>query len=477
MNLKHKYEYLAEDLAQLIRAGTFRPGAPVPSVRALSAQKKVSVTTVLKAYYLLEAQGLIEARTRSGFYVNPKLRIAAPEPDVSKPDLDPTKVDVRSLVMQLLKDASNPELVPLGLAYPDMELYGTGRLYRLMSTVARKAGSRGGLYEIPPGAEALRTQIARHSAAGGCNLTPDQIIVTNGCTEALSLCIRAVCNPGDTVALESPICFDTLQTLDALGLKALEVPTHPRDGISLEALRFALDSTPVQACMVISNFNNPLGSCMPDRNKKELVEILAERSIPLIENDVFGDLHLTDKRPTVAKSFDREGLVMLCSSFSKSLCPGFRLGWSAPGRFRSRVEWLKYTTSHSTPTLPQLTVTEFMAGGGFQKHLRRVRHVHGRRLTSLRRSVINNFPKGIKVTRPRGGFLLWIQLPRSVDSLELYRRSLSHGIAITPGHLFSATDRYRNFIRLNAAQWSEEREGAIRILGRLIKELAASGKT
>ena len=476
MKMKHKYEELADDLGQLIRSGTYRPGAPVPSVRTLSSQKKLSITTVLKAYYLLEAQGLIEARKRSGFYVSSNLRVAAPEPDVSKPDLDPTKVDVQDLVMQLIKDGSNPRLTPLGLAYPDMEVYGMGRLYRLMATTARRLGTRGGVYEMPLGSEELRTQIARHSVAAGSNLTPDQIVITNGCTEALALCISAICRPGDTVALESPICFDTLQTLDALGLRALEVPTHPRDGISLEALRFALDSNPVQACMIISNYNNPLGSCMPEENKKELVEMLAEREIPLIENDVFGDLHLTDKRPIVAQSFDRKGLVMLCSSFSKSLCPGFRVGWAVPGRFRKKVEWLKYTTSLCTPPLPQLTVAEFLAGGGFQKHLRQVRHVHARRLTALRRSVINHFPKGIKVTRPEGGFLLWIQLPRGVDSLELYRRALFHGIAIMPGHLFSATDRYRNFIRLNAAQWQDHMDDAVETLGKLVTELAAIGE-
>ncbi len=473
MVMKHKYEELAEGLAQSIRTGTFQPGAPVPSVRTLSELKKVSITTVLKAYYLLEAQGLIEARPRSGFYVSPKARVAAPEPDVSKPDLDPTKVDVQALVMQLIKDGSNTNLTPLGLAYPDMEIYGVNRLYRLMSVTARKLGVRGAVYEMPPGSEELRTQIARHSVASGCNLSPDQIVITNGCTEALSLCLRAVCEPGDTVALESPICFDTLQTLDSMGLRALEVPTHPREGISIEALRFALDTTPVQACMVISNYNNPLGSCMPDQNKKDLVEMLAELEIPLIENDIFGDLHLTDQRPLVAKSFDRKGLVMLCSSFSKNLCPGFHLGWAVPGRFRKKVEWLKYTTSLSTPTLTQLTVAEFLAGGGFQKHLRKVRHAHSRRLSSLRRSVINHFPHGIKVTRPEGGFLLWVQLPRSVDSLELYRRSLFHGISIVPGYLFSATDRYRNFIRLNAAQWTEDMDGSVRTLGRLVDELAA----
>jgi len=471
MDRRLKYERLAEEIAHLIRSGTYQPGAPVPSVRTLAGQKGLSVSTVLQAYYLLEAQGLIQVRARSGFYVSLAPRMATPEPDISTPALDPAKVSVRELVTMLLQDALNPDLIPLGAAYPDPDLSEAGKLNRLMAAIARDMGNRSGRYDMPPGCEPLRVQIARRAAAGGMDLAPGDLITTCGCTEAVNICLRAVCQPGDTVALESPICMDTLQALETLGLRALEIPTHPRDGISLEALTFALDNNPVRACLVISNFNNPLGSLMPEAHKKELVEILARRGVPLIENDIFGDLGFGEQRPPAAKAFDRRGLVMLCSSFSKSLFPGFRVGWTAPGRFLSRVEWLKYTTTTATATLPQLALAEFMAGGGFQQHLRRARKAYAQRLGSIRQAVIRHFPKGIRVTRPAGGFLLWVQLPPGTDSLELYKRALASGIAITPGHLFSASDRYRDFIRLNAAQWSEEWDWAMRRLGRLTVEL------
>jgi DNA-binding transcriptional MocR family regulator len=470
---KYRYEQLAQELVRLIESGTFRPGARLPSIRQLSRQKQVSISTVMQSLYLLEAQGWIEARPRSGFYVCTMLPSALPEPDVSSPEPDASKVSMRELVTRVvLADTHNPNLVQLGAAHPNPALAATQQLNRLLITVARRLGDESGLYDYVPGTEVLRIQIARRALAAGCSLGPDDILITSGCTESVNICLRAVSRPGDTVAIESPISFDALQCLEALGLKALEIPTHPRDGISLDALRFAVEHNPVSACLVISNFNNPLGSCIPDDNKKDLVHLLAEHDIPLIENDIFGDLYFDDRRPLVAKAYDRKGMVMLCSSFSKSLCPGYRVGWVVPGRFKETVQWLKYTSSLASSTLPEYAIAEFLESGSCDPYLRRVRRAYARRVASLSQMVRHSFPEEIKLTRPAGGFLLWVQLPDSVDSLELYRLALDAGVAITPGYLFSATDQYRNFIRLNAANWSTEAERAVSRLGELVGELA-----
>jgi DNA-binding transcriptional MocR family regulator len=470
---EHKYEQVAAELAQLIERGTYRPGDRIPSVRQLSRQKKISVTTVLQSYYLLEAQGLIEARPRSGFYVRTILPHALPEPEISSPEPDPIEVSVYELVkMVVLYDALNPHLIQLGAAHPNPRLTATKKLNRILCSVARELGEASGLYDYPPGCEELRVQIAQRAVTNGCSLAPDDIVTTAGCSEAVSISLRAVCRPGDAVAIESPISFDALQTLEALKLQALEIPTHPRNGISLDALRFAIEHNPVRACTVISNFNNPLGSCIPDESKKKLVALLARHDIPLIENDIFGELTFGDQRPTVAKAYDQKGLVMLCSSFSKDLCPGYRVGWVAAGRFKNKVEWLKYTNSLATPTLTQLAIAQFLAGGSYDHFLRRVRRQYARNVASLLQAVRRHFPKGTRVTRPQGGFLLWVQLPDPVDSLELYKAALRAGIAITPGYLFSATKQYPNFIRLNAANWSDETERAIEQLGDLAGRLA-----
>jgi DNA-binding transcriptional MocR family regulator len=470
---KYRYEQLAEELVHLIESGTFRPGARIPSIRQLSRQKRVSISTVMQSLYLLEAQGWIEARPRSGFYVCTMLPSTLPEPDVSSPEPDPSKVSMRELVTRVvLADTHNPQLVQLGAAHPNPALSATQQLNRMMTTVARSLGDRSGLYDYVPGSEALRVQIARRALAAGCSLGPDDILITSGCTESVSICLRAVCRRGDTVAIESPISFDALQCLEALGLKALEIPTHPRDGISLDALRFAVQHNPVSACLVISNFNNPLGSCIPDDGKRDLVRLLAEHGIPLIENDIFGEIYFNDRRPSVAKAYDQKGMVMLCSSFSKTLCPGYRVGWVVPGRFKETVQWLKYTSTLASPTLSEYAIAEFMSSGSHDPYLRRIRRAYARRVASLSQAVRRFFPKEIKLTRPAGGFLLWVQLPDSVDSLELYRLALKAGVAITPGYLFSATRQFPNFVRLNAANWSSEAEHGVRRLGELVGESA-----
>jgi DNA-binding transcriptional MocR family regulator len=467
-----KYEQIAGEIERQIETGLLRPGDRLLSVRRLSRQKELSVTTVLQAYYTLEARGLIEARPRSGFYVRTTLPTDLPEPEISSPHPDPTKVGVRDLVMMVVQaDTRRPDLVQLGAAHPNPALSATKKLNRVLTSVARRMGDESGMYDYVPGCEPLRTQIARRALTAGCSFGPDDVLITTGCTEAISLCLRAVCRPGDTVAIESPISFDALQCLEVLGLQALEIPTHPRDGISLDALRFAVAHNSVSACLVISNFNNPLGSCMPDDNKEALTALLAEREIPLIENDIFGEVYFDDRRPSVAKAYDRNGLVMLCSSFSKTLSPGYRVGWVVPGRFKEKVEWLKYTTSLASPTLSEYAIAEFMAGGSYDPHLRRIRRIYARRVASMSQAVRRFFPEETKLTRPTGGFVLWVQLPETVDSLELYQLALKEGIAITSGYLFSATQQYRNFIRLNAANWSEEAERAVARLGELIVTL------
>ena len=459
-------------MTRLIEEGAFSPGEVAPSVRKLSQQWNVSITTILKAYYLLEARGLLVPRPRSGFYVSHRLPSAPPEPDLSNPEPDPSRVGMRELItMIILRDTLNPKLAQLGAAHPAPELTATRQLNRIMAAAARRLGDRAGLYMTSADNRPLRQQIVKHAVDAGCTIDAEELVITSGCGEAISTCLQAICRPGDTVAVESPICFDVFQYLENLRLKALEIPTHPRDGISIEALRFALENNSVQACLVISNFNNPLGSCIPDERKKELVHLLTRHQIPLIENDIIGDIHFANRRPMSAKAFDTEGLVLWCGSFSKILSPGLRVGWAAAGRYRSTVAWLKYSTSMATATLSQLAVTDFMAEGGYRKHLRRIRRIYEGRVAELRRAVIRFFPTDIRVTDPTGGYLLWIELPEAIDALSLYKNALNEGIAITPGHLFSTSDRYRNFIRLNSANWSDDVAPAIQRLGRLIKTM------
>jgi DNA-binding transcriptional MocR family regulator len=376
-------------------------------------------------------------------------------------------------VMRLMHDSSNPNLVHLGAALPTIDSLMTQKINRIIANIARQKGEEAHQYQFPPGLESLRVQIARRAVNAGCNLFPSDILITSGGVDAIDLCLHAVCSPGDIVAIESPSYFGTLQILEVHGLRALEIPTHPRDGISLTALEFAIEHNPIRAVMVIPNFNNPLGSLMPDEKKEALVNLLARHDIPLIENDVSGELYFGDKRPTVCKAFDTKGLVMLLSSFSKDISPGLRIGWVAPGRYRAEVEWLKFTLSASSPTLPQMAIAEFLESGGYDQIMRRTRREYARNVRLMSDAVMRYFPEGTRCTRPSGGFVLWVQLPENVDSLELYGLALQGKITLAPGHVFSATYQFSNFIRLNAASFDYATERAIERLGAMVVELAA----
>ena len=464
------YEKVAGSISELIHKGTYRPGDRIPSVRQMSKQQGVSISTVLQAYLVLENRGVIEARPQSGYYVRTLEFDRLPEPEPLPPRTDPSLVSLHELVMLVMRDSLNPELVQLGAALPNLELLPTDRLNRILAHLARQCGQEVHRCRMPPGLEELRVQIAQRSLRCGCRFSPNDIVITSGASEAIDLCLHAVCRPGDVVAIESPMYFGTLQSLEAHGLRALEIPAHQHEGISLDALQFALEHNPIKAVLVISNFNNPLGSCMPEDRKKELVALLTKHDIPLIENDVSGEIYFGDKRPLVAKSFDTKGLVMLCSSFSKDISGGLRVGWVAPGRYKSEVEWLKFTVNAATATLPQMVVAEFLADGGYDHHMRQMRRECARSVNLFSQAVTRYFPPETRVTRPTGGFVLWLQLPENVDSLELYKLALENKITIAPGYLFSATDRFSNFIRLNAVVWSYPIERAVEKLGEMVEQ-------
>jgi len=467
-----RYHELAEKIADLIHHGTYPPGTRIPSVRQMSKQQNLSISTVLQSYALLERQGLIESRPQSGYYVRARAEERLPEPETSSPQLDPSHVSLHDLVMMLMRDSANPNLAQLGAALPHLDQKLIQTINRITAKIIHEQGVNAHQYLFPPGLDALRVQIARRMVNAGCSLSPAEILITSGGTEAIGLSLLAVCRPGDIVAIESPSYFGTLQTLEAHGLRALEIPTHPRDGISLEALEFAIEHNPIRAVVVISNFNNPLGSQIPDDRKKALVELLAKQNIPLIENDVCGELYFGEKRPLVCKAFDTKGLVILLSSFSKDIGPGLRLGWVAAGRYTTEVEWLKFTLSASSPTLPQMAIAEFLESGGYDQHLRRIRREYAHNVELMSDAVMRYFPEGTRLTRPSGGFILWVQVPETVDSLELYKMALQRGITLAPGHAFSASFQFSNFIRLNAATFNYSTENAIERLGQMVKDMA-----
>jgi len=468
------YRQVADRIEGLIEGGTLRPGQRIPSVRRLSAQLSVSISTVLEAYRVLEDRQLVEARPQSGYYVRaPRQRPPEPERTAS---LDaPLRMDAGDVALQLVAAGNRPDLVPLGAAIPSPEFLPTKKLNRLLAQVARRDPQLSQSYDAVEGYEALRVQIARRALEAGCSLHPRDLITTSGAQEAIQLCLRAVTEPGDTVIIETPTYYGMIEAIASLHLRALEIATDPQEGICLEDLEEALSRESVAAVVLCPSFGNPLGHNMPETKRRELLGILRGHDLPLIEDDAYGELAFEAQRPKAVKAFDEDGRVLLCSSFSKTLAPGYRIGWTAPGRYLKKVQRLKFSSSVATATPTQMAVAAFLESGGFDRYLRSLRRTYRDLVTRMACAIGDAFPAGTRVTRPQGGHVLWVEMPRGVDAMRLHERALAEGISVAPGPLFSAADRYPNCIRVNCAvPWSDRVAAAAATLGRLARETRPS---
>lgn len=463
------YRAVADHVESLIDDGTLGPGARIPSLRRLSQQMKVSVTTVMEAYRVLEDRGVVEVRPQSGHYVRLDPLAAPPEPDRTQTCPEAAPLDTAELIEQTLEQVSQPDLAgPFGAAVPSPEFLPIRRLNTLLGRAVRRDPVASQSYDSIPGRLELRQEIARRVLDAGCTIAPDDIVVTTGALEAISLGLRAVTRPGDTVAIETPTYHGFLQVLEGLHLNAVEIATCPREGICLPCLEELAAKDKIDACLVVSSFGNPLGHSMEVRHRIELAEMLSSHDVPLIEDDTYGDLPFSDRRPPAVKSFDTNDNVLFLSSFSKTLAPGYRIGWIAPGRYRKDVLRMKLSASLATATPTQMAMAEYLAHGGVDRHLRKLRRTFKDLVRKMIRAVGDSFPEGTRATRPAGGYVLWIELPEGVDSLRLYREALVERISLIPGPVFSASKRYRNCIRVSCAvPWTPGIEAAIRRVGEL----------
>ena len=465
-----RYERFADDIAELIRSGVLGPGQRVPSVRYASQTHGVSPSTVFQAYYLLERRGLIRARPRSGYFVNAHAPRQFCEPQPLQPASESTDVDVSALVFSILDSIKDPNTVAFGSAFPSPELFPLQRLSRSLASASRSMDPRMVVTDLSPGNPQLRRQIALRYMVGGLMLPMEELLITNGALEALNLCLQAVTQPGDLVAIEAPAFYACLQVLERLKLKAVEIPVHPREGMDLGVLAQTLEKHPVKAVWCMTNFQNPVGASMPEAKKQALVELLARHQVPLIEDDVYAELYYAQQAPKPAKAFDTQGLVMHCGSFAKSLAPGYRIGWVAAGRFAQKIERLKLMTSLCASMPAQAAIADYLQHGGYDRHLRKLRYALEGQQANMLAAIARHFPAQTRVSQPSGGYFLWLELPEQMDALKLFHMALAQGISIAPGPIFSPTRRFGNCIRLNyGSPWHEDAERAMETLGRIIR--------
>lgn len=465
------YQQIARQLADDIRKGFYKPGERVPSVRKLSAQKGVSHATVLQAYATLEDQGLVRARPQSGYYVHQAPALIAPPPVMAR--VEPPHAVTRSgIISEILRQARRDGTIPLGAAVPSSEFLPLRALHQHMSRVTRFHGQRAFSYTFSPGFEPLRRQVAIRMRDAGALVEPDQVVITSGCVEALQLCLRTLTRPGDLIAIESPGYYGLLQLCELLGLQVIEIPTHPETGLCLDTLARAAQAWPIKTLVVTTRAGNPMGATMSETNQRRLVAMMAQRGIPIIEDDIYGELMFDHGRTRALKAFDCSDTVLYCSSFSKTISPGVRTGWVIAGKYQEQIEKLQTFTTLSASSVSQMAVAAYLENGGYDRHLRHIRQQYRDNLACFQLAVQQHFPEGTRITRPRGGFILWLSLPEQVDTLSLFNLALEQNISIAPGIVFSNSDQFNHCLRLNCGiPWNRDTERAIVTLGLLAKGL------
>lgn len=464
------YQKIAATITQQIRTGVWKSGDKLPSLRTLSNEYGVSMNTATQTYFELERHGFIVSRPQSGFYVSHepcKLSV----PATSRPVVECREEQVEDLIGKVYQSLNDMSITRLSLGVPENELLPIARLNKGLVQAMRTLPGSGTGYEEIQGNIKLRRDIARLTYTWNGNLNEEDIVTTAGTMNALSFGLMALTKRGDTIAVESPVYFGILQLAKSLGLKVLELPTHPVTGIEPEALKKVLPK--IKLCLLVSNFNNPLGSCMPEAHKKEVVQMLTAANIPLIEDDLYGDVYFGNSRPLPCKAFDEAGLVLWCGSVSKTLAPGYRVGWIAPGKFKEAIIRLKLIHSVSSTTITQEVVANFLENGRYEHHLRHLRRELHTNSLQFTRAIAEYFPESTRVSQPQGGFMLWVELHKKINTAELYEQAIRKKISIAPGRMFTLQKQFQNCMRLSYGQrWTPQLEDKLKQLGKLVQGMS-----
>ena len=467
----HLYMQVAGGVEKMIADDVLKIGDKLPSVRVLSEEQGISMGTAFQAYYHLEGKGLIESRPKSGYYVRFNHKRFPALPKMMQADSESHTVSVKEMISNIYSDITADHKMNFALAVPDASLLPAAKLTKSVVHALRNSKDHCIQYEHTQGNIDLRKQIAKLAFNWGGKIKPEEVIVTNGCLEALTMCLRAVTNYGDTVAVECPSYFGIYQAIESLGLKVVEISSDPTTGLELASLEKAIEKFNIKACVSVPNFNNPLGSCMPDENKKQLVDLITKHNIPLIEDDIYGELYFGKNRPRPCKYFDTKGMVMHCSSLSKSLAPGYRIGWTLAGKFFEEVRQIKRMHNISSPTLTQAAMAHFLQHGRYEYHLKNLRKALHTQCLRYIQSIISYFPADTKISRPHGGFVLWLELNKNVDVFKLRSEAMKQHISVVPGKIFSASCNFSHCLRISFGKpWNDDIDYGLKVLGDVVKK-------
>jgi DNA-binding transcriptional MocR family regulator len=469
-------DYLYHDLEMSLRKkilqGSYPPASKLPSIRQMCLQVNVSKTTVLSAYTRLEAQGLIEARDRSGYYVRSAInlqnshRTSLKQPNTSQPIMTPVLISRTQVFLDIMHRGAVFDLIS-----PGQDVPANTQLRRCLSKGMRQQNSSQQLnYDQPRGNRELINQICNNTNLGAGSMQPEDVIISNGCQHALLLAIIATTEPNDIIAIESPAFYGALQLIEVLGRKVLEISSSTDSGLNLETLAQAAANWDIRAIIVSPAFSTPTGACMPEQNKITLLAIAAQHMFTIIEDDIYASLYFRFEKPRSIYSYDTQGLVILCSSLSKSVSRDLRIGWIASKKYSQKILALKIATVMASSASQQQGLSYYIKEGHLDRHLKQRRQLLESQKNQLLTLIQQHMSHAISVSQPHGGLVLWLELGNDIDTMALYKKAREQGITITPGSLFSAQNTYQSYLRVSFSQpWSEERRAAFKLLAKLTK--------
>ncbi|WP_158971783.1 PLP-dependent aminotransferase family protein [Paraglaciecola sp. L3A3] len=460
-----KYQQLATHVTGEIQNQTLAAGEPLPALRKFALQHQVSLATATKTYEWLQSQGLIVAKAQSGFYVKGHSSIKP----LSQPRLKSVSIkhDPSDVIFEILQNALTFDRVGLSSGYLDESLRPSLELQRSLKRTAKIANLTANSYGHTQGEVKLRNAIVDIMRQRQCSINTEQIIVTNGCLEAINLVLGQVSEVGDTVAIFTPCYSGLLTALKHAKRQVLEIPCGP-EGPDMVHVAELFSQGKFTTLLFSAIASNPIGFSLPRKTKKQLALLAKQYQTYIIEDDTFGSLDYRQGTTEPAYAYDHAGYIVYCSSFSKDLAPNMRLGWIAskplmPGLMRHKV------ALNITCNMPcQLAMADYLFSESYSAHIRKLTTTLQQQVLKLQTCVLQHFPAGTRVSQPQGGFFLWVELPHQIKTMEIYNLAVQENICFMPGHTFSMSGQYEHCLRLSINQiWHSDLEQAVCRLGEI----------
>lgn len=466
-----RYRKIADTIEHQIDHSLIAIGQRLPSIRKMAELQDVSPSTVVQAYAVLEQEGYAQAQPQSGYYAQlPQQSLNTPPASYSQ---QPLQLALSADILDILSGIKEPGAIKFGAALPDPDFLPLKTLHQA-TRQAYSQGYRDNQQQLfSPGLEELRRGLALRMSNMGTDCHWGDIVITAGCQDAVILALQSCTEAGDIVAVESPCYHGFLLALENLGLTPLPIATSPQSGLNIPALEKAAQRWPIKALICSPRCQNPTGAVLPTADRKQLLALSQSYQFTIIEDDILGDLqhHLTAETRQPLKAIDTEQRVIYCSSLSKTVSPGLRIGWIVPGAYTDRARERQTAGALSVPTITQKIAAHYLAKGTLDKHLHSVRNNYRNNLLRARSLITEHFPKGTTATQPGGGYVLWVGLPDTLDSGELFHLAQKNGIAIAPGKIFGGV-AFNSFFRINCGlNWQHKHDLAIEKLGRLTATL------